>query len=186
MDWRLVAVGMVTFVAWSSQAAQPKDGDLYPVVENISWPRLRVKVVNATKEPVRLWKDSNSWGHYKISVCLVQKNGKVVQIKRRPVAFTRNVPEFFETGPGESSETRIDLKDGYWTLPDGLDLEDWPPFVSVVLCVESTPEAKELKTWVGTRVSEWVDVPKKGDIPVVPPKNSVGADSERTEDKRRE
>jgi hypothetical protein len=117
-----------------------------------------------------LWKDSNSWGYYKISVCLVQKKGKVVQIPKKPADFTKNGPQFFEIGPGESSETRIDLKDGYWALPEGLDLEDWPVFVSVVLNVESTPEAKEFKTWVGTRVSEWVDVPKKGDIPVLPKK----------------
>jgi hypothetical protein len=117
-----------------------------------------VVIKNRSGENIRIWDIYNSWGWRSFTVFFRdQTSGKLYIVKRRQVtAWTVNVPVFVEIRPSESARFSLKLADGWWVLPDGLDLARKQYFVRVQLIGESSPEAAELGVFVGKARSPWV------------------------------
>lgn len=73
-----------------------------------------VTVNNPSKLPIKIWKDSNSWGaaHWRI---LVLRNGQLEVLFQNPnQRFTMNVPRFDEVAGKAHIEQKFDLNGGNW------------------------------------------------------------------------
>ena len=77
-----------------------------------------VEVGNNSTKPIRIWKESNSWGAARWRV-LVIRNGQLQTYFQNPdQGFTRNVPGFDEIAAGGHIDKKLDLNGGNWR---GLD-----------------------------------------------------------------
>ena len=101
---------------------------------------------NAGDQPVRLWRQTNSWGwsmpRLSVGDALLKPVEKI---------WTRNVPDAAELAPGESA--RYALRAGDFD-PDALaavrDLRDRPLRVQGCLVSEPSAQAVEHRVWCGT------------------------------------
>lgn len=73
-----------------------------------------VELENSSKEPVRLWKNSNSWGAARWRLLLI-RNGHLDTFFQNPdQGFTVNFPAFDEIAGGAHIEHKLDLNGGNW------------------------------------------------------------------------
>jgi hypothetical protein len=80
---------------------------------------IRAALTNVSKVPMRVWKDSNSWGAARWRV-LTLRNGKLRTFFQDPDRdFTVNLPTFVEIPAGSHLEQNLDLNDGSWRSSDG-------------------------------------------------------------------
>jgi hypothetical protein len=110
---------------------------------------LHVRVGNPSHSPLRLWKDSNSWGALRWRV-LVVRNGKLITLHQRQENFSMNSPELFEVAPGSSITQNLNVNDGTWLTPNARPVR----FISgdTVIVVYDVPFEQECLTrdvWYG-------------------------------------
>jgi len=75
---------------------------------------LTIEIDNSSTEPLKLWKDSNSWGAACWRVLLIRK-GQVETFFQNPdQIFTVNMPAFNEIAGGGHVEQKLDLNGGNW------------------------------------------------------------------------
>lgn len=80
---------------------------------------ISVEVDNTSSKPVRIWKESNSWGAARWRVLLI-RGGRLRTLFQSPdQGFTRNVPGFEEIATGGHIEKKLDLNGGNWQGLDG-------------------------------------------------------------------
>jgi len=123
------------------------------------WPNsLMITVSNDSQSSLRLWEDGNSWGWKAFSICMLQKDGEVIHVKRKPSDFTKNAPDFFDIAAGKSKVLSLDLDDEWWTLPENANWKTGTVDVSVILYIRESPESLKYSVWTGTSASPWVEL----------------------------
>jgi hypothetical protein len=71
-----------------------------------------VEIYNTSREPIRIWKDSNSWGAARWRVLRV-RNGQVETFFQNPYRdFSKNTPSFDEVAGGGHAEQKLDVNRG--------------------------------------------------------------------------
>lgn len=119
-------------------------------------PRLTVVVSNGTSRVVKLWEQDNSWGWDNLVVDLKERNDERISTVRRRISdFTVNAPVFNTIAPGQIHRLEINLADGWWEIPQEVDVFNRSYQVRVRLCVASSREAEELGVFVGEIQSKW-------------------------------
>lgn len=122
---------------------------------------IAVELANSSKEPLKVWKDSNSWG----AACwrvLVIREGKVKTFFRNPdQGFTKNNPTFVEIAAGGHIERKLDLNGGNWCGLGHCSIYNERGFggekisfeandiVIVIYDVPATQEARDIGVWYG-------------------------------------
>ncbi len=75
---------------------------------------ITVQILNLSKKPIKLWKDSNSWGAGCWRVLLLRSRQLETFFQSPSQIFTVNRPTFNEIPPGGRLEQRLDLNGGNW------------------------------------------------------------------------
>lgn len=75
---------------------------------------ITVKMTNISKQTIRVWQDSNSWGAAHWRVLVLRKNRLETFFQNPDQGFTVNMPSFVEMSPGAQREERLDLNGGNW------------------------------------------------------------------------
>jgi len=75
---------------------------------------ITVQILNLSKKPIKLWKDSNSWGAGCWRVLLLRSGQLETFFQSPSQIFTVNRPTFDEIPPGGRLEQRLDLNGGNW------------------------------------------------------------------------
>jgi hypothetical protein len=96
---RAVAYGGVLLMAAAVHGAEPAVtlSLAIPTVTDVPWivlsdrvSHFHVVLSSRSSLPLRIWRDSNSWGYYALSFELVAENGTPQTIRRQKTAFTKN------------------------------------------------------------------------------------------------
>ena len=118
--------------------------------------RLVVTVRNGGREPVRIWRQDNSWGWSSFELLVAHAARPEVQhtLRPKPVIWTANLPSYVELGPAESTEFEFRAGHPNW---EGLDsvrpIRDHELAVRVVLRIRESPEATDLAIFIGVAAS---------------------------------
>ena len=114
--------------------------------------KIRVLLANSSKEPLKVWKESNSWGAARWRALLL-RNGKLRTFFQNPDQdFTVNLPAFVEIAAGSHLEQNLDLNDGSWRSSKGeKEQVTLVPGDTLVLIydVPFTQECLKLGVWYG-------------------------------------
>jgi hypothetical protein len=73
-----------------------------------------VEINNSSSGPIKIWKDSNSWGAARWRVCVISKGRLEIFFQNPNQDFTRNFPAFIQLAPGSGSKQILDLNGGNW------------------------------------------------------------------------
>ena len=131
------------------------------IVEILPSGGITVELSNSSKELIRIWRDSNSWGADRWRVLLI-RNGRLETFFQNPnQAFTRNGPSFDKLAAGARIEKKLDLNGGNWCGLGHCALYNERGFggekvgfepndmVIVTYDVPRTTEAHKLDVWYG-------------------------------------
>jgi len=75
---------------------------------------ITVQILNLSKKPIKLWKDSNSWGAASWRLFLIRNGTLEVFFQNPDQEFTRNGPAFDEIPGGGHLDQKLDLNGGNW------------------------------------------------------------------------
>jgi hypothetical protein len=126
------------------------------IVKTVTPSRFSVLISNSTPQTLGIWQGDNSWAWYMLTVYLRERpRGEEFVIRRKDRDWTMNIPGRILLEPGESERMEIDLLDGSWDVPSGLRFTSNYFDVRVRLKIPQTPEAKQLKVFVGESLSDW-------------------------------
>src|SRR5216684_5836613 len=75
---------------------------------------ITVQILNLSKKPIKLWKDSNSWGAGCWRVLLLRRGQLETFFQSPSQIFTLNRPTFNEIAEGGRLEQKLDLNGGNW------------------------------------------------------------------------
>lgn len=122
---------------------------------------LVVELANSSKEPLKVWKDSNSWGAARWRVLLIRK-GRLETFYQNPnQGFTVNWPESTEIAAGGRIGQKLDLNGGNWCGMGHCSIHSERGFggklltfepndtVIVIYDVNVTQEARDHGVWYG-------------------------------------
>jgi hypothetical protein len=144
--WLAIAMLAVTVGAAQMRAQNTLDIN---VVQASRSAKMKVKVANSSKKPLRIWKDSNSWGAARWRA-LVLRNGKLQAFYENPDQdFTVNVPTFDDIARGSHLEKSMDLNDGSWIGPEGKRVFMPGDTLVIIYDVPFTPECLKMGVWYG-------------------------------------
>jgi hypothetical protein len=73
-----------------------------------------LRLENSSKAPIRIWKDSNSWGAASWRLLLIRNGSLEVFFQNPDQEFTRNGPAFDEIPGGGHLDQKLDLNGGNW------------------------------------------------------------------------
>lgn len=119
-------------------------------------PELGVVISNQTGHAVRVWKEDNSWGWYNLSLEFKNNtDGKITKILRRQSDFTMNLPSYVNIEPHASLYRTVNIADGWWSLPTGLNLTNGNYQISAQLLIRPSREAGRFNIFVGETRSDW-------------------------------
>ncbi len=122
---------------------------------------ITVQILNLSKKPIRLWKDSNSWGAGRWRVLLLRRGRLETFFQIASQIFTLNRPTFNEIAAGGRLEQKLNLNGGNWCGLGhctqfyergfgGTNITFEPTdTVIVIYDVPVTQEALENKVWYG-------------------------------------
>lgn len=92
----------------------PKNSPAIEVTNILPNGRITVSMLNASKSPLKVWEDGNSWGAMNWRV-LVLRNGQLYTYYRNPgQMFTVNFASFKEVAVGAHMDYDLDLNGGNW------------------------------------------------------------------------
>ncbi len=94
---------------------------------------ISVEVDNTSSKPVRIWKESNSWGAGRWRVLLIRGDRLKTLFQSPDQGFTRNVPGFDEIATGGHIEKKLDLNGGNWQGLDGTRISFEPGDTIIVV-----------------------------------------------------
>ena len=77
--------------------------------------RISLEMWNVSDKPVRLWRDSNTWGAARWRVLRVRAGELRVAHQRIVEGFTVNLPVFDELAPQARLEVTLDLSQPRWS-----------------------------------------------------------------------
>lgn len=146
-------------------AAKEKDASVNEVVLRVKEAShsgaIVMELANRSGKPIRIWKDSNSWGAARWRVLLLRK-GKLETFFQNPDEdFTVNIPEYYEIAGGAHIDVALDLNGGNWCGLShcssfnergfaGRTITFEPKdLIIVVYDVPFTPESLRMGVWYG-------------------------------------
>lgn len=157
----IAAFACVLGICASSAMAQGPRAISLRIVSVANSGRLSIELNNISPNPIRIWKDANSWGAARWRV-MVLRTGQLDGFFQNPnQAFTRNGPGFTEIAAGSHVEQKIDLNDGRWCVigdcssPDQRDFQikkvnfKQGDVLIVIYDVPLTGEAQQMNVWYG-------------------------------------
>src|SRR5712672_2134226 len=80
--------------------------------------RIELEISNSLERPLRIWRESNSWGaaHWRV---LVIRKGKLETFFQNPdEGFTKNNPAYDEIASRGHTEKQLDLNREGWSGPE--------------------------------------------------------------------
>lgn len=122
---------------------------------------IAVEILNSSKKPIKLWKDSNSWGAATWRILLVRKGQLETFFQNPDQMFTVNRPTFNEIAVGGRLEQKLDLNGGNWCGMGHCALHSERGFggktltfeasdiVIIIYDVPATQEARDKGVWYG-------------------------------------
>lgn len=122
---------------------------------------IAVELLNSSKKPIKLWKDSNSWGAVPWRVLLLRKGQLETFFQNPDQIFTVNRATFNEIAPGGRLGQRLELNDGNWCGKEHCAPHSERGFggekisfesndmLIVIYDVPATQEARDLGVWYG-------------------------------------
>lgn len=123
--------------------------------------QVTLKLENSSKAPLRIWKDSNSWGAACWRVFLIRNGTLEVFFQNPDQEFTRNAPAFNEIPEGGHLDQKLDLNGGNWCGLGHCSRHDQRGFsgkrinfetndiVILIYDVPPTQEARDEGVWYG-------------------------------------
>ena len=122
---------------------------------------ITLQILNLSKKPIKLWKDSNSWGAGCWRVLLLRRGQLETFFQSPSQIFTVNRPTFNEIAEGGRLEQKLDLNGGNWCglghcarynergLGGTNVLFEPTDTVIVIYDVPATQEARDNGVWYG-------------------------------------
>lgn len=127
--------------------------------------KLTVGITNSSRNTIRIWSESNSWGAMNWRIFVV-RNGKVESFFQNPnQLFSKNTPEFNEIKTRQRITRQLDLNGGNWCGRGVCSWWDERGFggksvkfergdtILVVYDVRPTNEAVQMSVWYGVTAS---------------------------------
>lgn len=118
--------------------------------------QFHVLVTNVSDKPVRLWTDRYSWGYDSLSFELLQGDGKVTPIIKKPRGWDKNFPDWLELQPGESYVLNVEFYSArgqaIWeNVPSAAEQANKPMLVKLRAVYEIRPDeqSQKLGVWTG-------------------------------------
>jgi hypothetical protein len=75
---------------------------------------IELEIINSSKEKIRVWQESNSWGSAHWRVLVLRNNGLLLYFQNPRQRFTVNAPRFNELLPGQHLSQNLNLNGGNW------------------------------------------------------------------------
>lgn len=122
------------------------------------WAPFHVVLTNRSNQPLKLWKEWNSWGYYCLSFEIQDPQGRATNVAKGGMAWGRNFPDDIVLPPGESWVWDVQWDDKVWNnLPKPSDAGKGGNHVKMRAVFEIKPdeESKEHGVWTGKIHSEW-------------------------------
>lgn len=122
---------------------------------------IAVELANSSKEPLKVWKDSNSWGAACWRVLLIRKGHLETFFRNPDQGFTVNWPDFNEIAGSGHIVQKLDLNGGNWCGLGHCSIYNERGFggqqisfesndiIIVVYDVPGTQEARDIGVWYG-------------------------------------
>lgn len=129
--------------------------------------KIIVDAINDSNFPIRIWRDTNSWGYKGWRIIRLKDDGKSIEFFYRTPGeyFTRNFASFHVIESGEKKEILLNLNDGRWCVSAERELAsnscentrvDFQSgdVVAVVYDISPTREATALSVWHGVAITK--------------------------------
>lgn len=109
---------------------------------------LHVILRNVSANPLRIWKESNSWGYYALQFEVTTGKGERRVVRKKQRGWRKNVPDFWVLESGESLVHDVFLAGGAW---ENVPIDAIGEKVSVRAIFEVPREtmADKLGVWIG-------------------------------------
>ena len=156
MKYRFVFVGLLLGICLSGRPAAAQDASMTGLGVSIQKATpsgiVRVKLVNRSKQSIRVFRDSNTWGAARWRILRIRGGAVEAFAQTLKEIYTRNVPAFDDLPAGASVDVQLDINDKGW-LPDpsstvNARLASGDTIV-VVYDGPVTSEAEQLHVWHG-------------------------------------
>jgi hypothetical protein len=121
---------------------------------------IAVELGNVTARPIRIWRESNSWGASPWRVLRISKGHLETFYQNSARGFMLNAPQVFEIPPGGHVEQTLDLNGRYWCAfgqctkderrsdDKGVRFDEGDTAI-VIYDVPFAPETLEKNAWYG-------------------------------------
>ena len=109
-----------------------------------------VVVTNVSRDPLKLWREWCSWGYYNLSFQTTGPGGKTILIKKKPMEWTKNYPDWTLISPGDAMVFEVSLDEETWEnspLPARNKNRDVK--LTAVFEVRPDGESKQHGVWTG-------------------------------------
>lgn len=114
----------------------------------------KVELINTSKAPIKLFRESNSWGAARWRLLTVREGKLKVYSERLTQIFTRNIPTFDELPPGAHLTKEVDFNGEPWRETSERRISFDPgDMVIIIYDVPMTSEARNLGVWYGVIAS---------------------------------
>ncbi|MBL8313566.1 MAG: hypothetical protein JNK55_07440 [Rubrivivax sp.] len=114
----------------------------------------QVALSNVGDQPVRVWRDSCSWGHENLSFELRDDGGAVTTVRRRPITWEKNFPDWAMLAPGERLLFDVTLEPSGWLNLPALKPGEWRSVtLRAIYRSVSDRQAQLHRVWAGKVVS---------------------------------
>lgn len=131
-----------------------ENGDRLIILRNPS-DRFYVVLTNISKEPIRIWKENNSWGYFNLYFQINDKNEKKITVKKKTKGWNKNFPDWTIVPPGYHRVFEVMFDDFLWgKLPLPEKGESALIKLQAVYEIHETKEAKDYKIWTGKVLSD--------------------------------
>lgn len=108
-----------------------------------------VVLTNVSSRPLRLWKTSCSWGYDALSFEMREASA-THRLRRTPVSFRKNFPQFVTLAPGESLRRWVALASNDWEgFPVPAPGHSLSRTLRAVFEIKPDAESRQYQVWTG-------------------------------------
>ncbi len=109
-----------------------------------------VTLRNSSSGPLRLWRDTCSWGYEPFQLLVTDASGETTAYPRKRIAWRKNVPQSFSLAPGKPWVLKLALDPEHWEgLPATVSGGQMGLAVRVSYRVPKDQEATAAGVWTG-------------------------------------
>jgi hypothetical protein len=107
-------------------------------------------LTNVTTKPVRLWRDTSSWGYSNLYFEATDQSGRKLVIKKKEVQWDKNVPDWTIVPPGDHFVINVTLDPSTWTNSPAPDPgRQRTVSLRAIFEVSEDAEARKHQVWTG-------------------------------------